>query len=156
MQIVSSENEDVPEAGRIYRNGADRLVHDGTSLNSNASSTASSRSANMADMCLIHSTVQGTNESDEEYCECRNLKSLWQRMQSKLQAVVYNILPPTTAITDYTVGLGKLSANGQSFFEAQMAASLEQTTQIISGISFITHGSHIAYVSTQIKQSRLN
>ena len=37
-----------------------------------------------------------------------------------------------------------------------MAASLEQTTQIISGISFITHGSHIAYVSTQIKQSRLN
>ena len=37
-----------------------------------------------------------------------------------------------------------------------LAASLEQTTQIISGISFITRGSHIAYVSTQIKQSHLN
>lgn len=118
MQIVCSENEDVPDAGRIVRNGADRMVHDGTSLNSNASSTASSRAANMADMCLIHSTVQGTTESAEECCECRNLKSLWQRLQSQLQAVVYNILPPTPAITDYTLGLGILSANGQSFFEA--------------------------------------
>ena len=103
----------MPEAGRIDRNGADRMVHDGTSLNSNASST-SSRSANMADMCLIHSTVQGTNESAEGYCECRNLKSLWHTMQSKLQAVVYDILPPTTVIIDYTIGLGKLPANSHS------------------------------------------
>ena len=64
----------MPDAGRIVRNGADRMVHDGTSLNSNASSTASSRAANMADMCLIHSTVQGTTESAEECFEMQKFK----------------------------------------------------------------------------------
>ena len=37
----------------------------------------------------------------------------------KLQALVYDILPPTTAI-----GLEKLSANEQFFDDAQMAVSL--------------------------------
>ena len=30
---------------------------------------------------------------------------------TKLQALVYNILPPTAAITDYATGLEKLQAN---------------------------------------------
>ena len=34
---------------------------------------------------------------------------------AKLQSLVYHILPPTTAITDCTIGLGKPSANGQVF-----------------------------------------
>ena len=41
-----------------------------------------------------------------------------------LQALVYDILPPTTAIIDKAIGLEKLSANGWFFFGAQMAASL--------------------------------
>ena len=63
----------------------------------------------------------------------------------KLQALVY-ILPPTTAIVNYTVGLEKLSANGQFFVGAQIAVRFQQTIQIISGVSFITI--HVAYVST--------
>ena len=41
----------------------------------------------------------------------------------KLQALVYDILPPTTAIVDYATGLEKLSANKQFFDDAQMAVS---------------------------------
>ena len=40
---------------------------------------------------------------------------------AKLQGLLYDSLPPTTAITDYAVGLPKLSANGIVFVSAQMA-----------------------------------
>ena len=33
----------------------------------------------------------------------------------KLQALVYHILPPTTAIIDYAIGLEKLPATGQVY-----------------------------------------
>ena len=46
------------------------------------------------------------------------------RTSSKLQALVYDILPPTTAIVDYAIGLEKLSANEQFFDDAQTAVSL--------------------------------
>ena len=42
----------------------------------------------------------------------------------KLQALVYDILPPATAIVDYAIGLEKLSANEQFFVCAQIAVSL--------------------------------
>ena len=42
--------------------------------------------------------------------------------ETKLQALVYDILPPTTAITDYTIGLEKLS-DQLTDFGAQMAVS---------------------------------
>ena len=42
----------------------------------------------------------------------------------KLPALVYDILPPTTAIVDYAIGLEKLSANEQFFDDAQKAVSL--------------------------------
>ena len=76
----------------------------------------------------------------------------WQRKSqrrlpwAKLQALVYDIVPSTTAIVDYAIGLGKLSANEQFFDEAQTVASFEQTIQIISGVSFTT--GHVAYAST--------
>ena len=41
----------------------------------------------------------------------------------KLKALVYDILPPTTTIIDYTLGLRKLSANGQFFIDAQTTVS---------------------------------
>ena len=41
----------------------------------------------------------------------------------KLQALVDVILPPTTAVIGYALGLERLSANEQFFVEAQMAVS---------------------------------
>ena len=49
-----------------------------------------------------------------------------------IQALVYGILPPTTAMIDYAIGFGNLSANGQP--------------NIILGISFRT--TRVAYAST--------
>ena len=46
----------------------------------------------------------------------------------KHQALVsnYHILPPTTAILDYAIGLEKLPANGHFFVGDQMAVRLEE------------------------------
>ena len=55
------------------------------------------------------------------FCIQRNYIHLFTR---KLQALIYAILPPTTAITDYAIGLEKLLANGQFFVGAQMVLSL--------------------------------
>ena len=50
----------------------------------------------------------------------------------KLQALVYDILPSTTAVFGYAIRSRKLSANKQFFAIAQTVVSLLQTTQIIS------------------------
>ena len=42
----------------------------------------------------------------------------------KLQALVYNILPLTTAVFSYAIRSRKLSANGQFFVGAQTVVSL--------------------------------
>ena len=44
--------------------------------------------------------------------------------KDKLKALVYDILPPTTAMVDYAIGPEKLSANEQFFDDAQTAVSL--------------------------------
>ena len=46
----------------------------------------------------------------------------------KLQALVYDILPSTTAVFSYAIGSRKLSANKQFFVGAQTVVSLLQTT----------------------------
>ena len=56
---------------------------------------------------------------------------------SKLQALVYDILPSTTAVFSYAKGSRKLSANEQFFVGAQTVVSLLQTTRIKQGVSFI-------------------
>ena len=43
---------------------------------------------------------------------------------AKLQALVHDILSPTTAIADYAIGLEKLSAKEQFIDDAQTARSL--------------------------------
>ena len=48
----------------------------------------------------------------------------------KLQALVYDILPSTTAVFSYAIGSRKLSANEQFFVGAETVVSLLQTTQI--------------------------
>jgi len=55
----------------------------------------------------------------------------------KLQALVYDILPSTTAVFSYAIGSRKLSANEQFLVGAQKVLSLLQTTQIKEGVSFI-------------------
>ena len=64
----------------------------------------------------------------------------------KLQALVYDILPSTTAVFSYTIGSRKLSANEQFFVGAQTVAGLLQTTQIKQGVSFIA--TNKVYTST--------
>ena len=56
----------------------------------------------------------------------------------KLQALVYDILPSTTAVFSNAIGSRKLSANEQFFVGAQTVVSLLQTTQILSDVCFIT------------------
>ena len=54
----------------------------------------------------------------------------------KLQALVYDITPSTTAVFSYAIGSRKLSANEQFFVGAQTVVSLLQTTQIKQGVLF--------------------
>ena len=64
----------------------------------------------------------------------------------KLQALVYDILPSTTAVFSYAIGSRKLSVNEQFFVGAQTVVSLLQTTQINQGVSFIA--ANKVYTST--------
>ena len=72
----------------------------------------------------------------------------------KLQALVYDILPSTTAVFSYAIGSRKLSANEHFFVGAQTVASLLQTTQIKQGVSFIA--ANKVYTSTNKIHNRLN
>ena len=64
----------------------------------------------------------------------------------KLQALVYDILPSTTAVFTYAIGSRKLSANELFFVGAQTVVSLLQTTQIKLRVSFIA--ANKVYTST--------
>ena len=55
----------------------------------------------------------------------------------KLQVLVYDIIPSTTAVFSYAIGPRKLSANEQFFVGAQTVLSLLQTTPVKQGVSFI-------------------
>ena len=67
-------------------------------------------------------------------------------LKPKLQALVYDTLPSTTAVFSYAIGSRKLSANEQFFVGAQTVIGLLQTIQIKQGVSFIT--AHKVYTST--------
>ena len=75
---------------------------------------------------------------------------MWE--DSKLQALVYDILPSTIAVFSYAIGSRKLSAMSRflgvlfCFVGVQTVVSLLQTTQIISDVCFITD--HVAYASS--------
>ena len=70
---------------------------------------------------------------------------------SKLQTLVYDILPSTAAVFSYTIGSRKLLANKQFFVGAQTVVSFLQTTQIILDVSFIT--GRVANASSDKTQS---
>ena len=56
------------------------------------------------------------------------------RTQPRLQALVYDILPSTTAVFSYAIGSRKLSANEKFFVGAQTVVRLLQTTQMAAQI----------------------
>ena len=64
----------------------------------------------------------------------------------RLQALVYDILPSTTAVFSYTIGPRKLSADEHIFVGAQTVAGLLQTTHIKQGVSCIA--ANKVYTST--------
>ena len=72
----------------------------------------------------------------------------------KLQALVYDILPSTTAVFSYAIGSTKLSANEKFCCCAQTVVSLLQTTQIKQDVSFIA--ANKVYTSTKKNHDRLN
>ena len=76
----------------------------------------------------------------------RKVPELKAMLGVKLQALVYDILPSTTAVFSYAIGSRKLSANEQFFVGAQTAVRLLQTAQIISDVYFITD--HVVYASS--------
>ena len=67
-------------------------------------------------------------------------------VRGTLQALVYDILPSTTAVFSYVIGSRKLSTNEMVFVGAQTVLSLLQTTQIKQGVSFIA--ANKVYTST--------
>ena len=72
-------------------------------------------------------------------------------IQVKLQALVYDILPSTTAVFSYAIGSRKLSANEQFFVGAQAVVRLLQTTQITSDVCFLTdYGAYASSNKTKI------
>ena len=79
------------------------------------------------------------------------IQYLWPNFSTllKLQALVYDILPSTTAVFSYAIGSRKLSANEQFFVGARTVVRLLrllQITQIKQGVSFIA--ANKVYIST--------
>ena len=68
----------------------------------------------------------------------------------KLQALVYDILPSTTAVFSYAIGSRKLSANEQFFVGAQTVVSLLQTTTNYIK-TFVIYNRHAKLTPAQIK-----
>ena len=89
---------------------------------------------------------QGAENPENMVCSvCERNRGTHLILRPNLQALVYDILPSTTAIFSYAIGSRKLSANEQFFVGAQTVISLLQTTQIKQGVSFIT--AHKVYTS---------
>ena len=98
----------------------------------------------LADQSVIGFYVLATTKTGQ-WADHKN-RSPQDNGQTKLQAMVYDILPSTTAVFSYAIGSRKLSANKPFFGGAQTVVSLLQTTQITSDVCFITD--HVAYTSS--------
>ena len=64
----------------------------------------------------------------------------------KLQAQVYDIVPPDTAMADYAIGLQKLPANEDFRCCSNGSKSVTDKLSLYQTVSFITD--HVAYAST--------
>ena len=87
--------------------------------------------------CLCLAVPGGTVLAALFVMSLRMVRAGWVEYSCcKLQALVYDILPSTTAVFSYAIGSRKLSANEQFFLGAQTVVSLLQTPQIKQGVSF--------------------
>ena len=90
----------------------------------------------VADAGQTHAVLQ----SAKRLCGVKRKTAIsyrWCQGEGKLQALVYHILPSTTAVFSYAIGSRKLSANEQFFAGAQTVVSWLQTTLIISDVCFM-------------------
>ena len=86
------------------------------------------------------------------------LRKVWVLIQ--LQALVYDILPSTTAVFSYAIGSRELSANEQFFVVCSnsIVVSLLQTAEIKQGVSFMaankvytnTNKTTIVWIETEL------
>ena len=105
---------------------------------------------NTEDRCTWYTSIMTLNEASGP-CGLSSIPP-------KLQALVYDILPSTTAVFSYAIGSWKLSANEQFFVGAQTVGSLLQTTQMKQGVSFIaankvytsTNKTSIVWIETEL------
>ena len=95
----------------------------------------------------------GQKSETSKQAPTRKTKAAVDRRQSntvtfrhKLQALVCDSLPSTTAVFSYAIGSRKLSANEQFFVGVHTVVSLLQSTQIKQGVSFIA--ANKVYTST--------
>ena len=72
----------------------------------------------------------------------------------KLQALVYDILPSTTAVFSYVIVPINYQLTSSVFLGAQTVVSLLKTTRIRQGVSFIA--ANKVYTSTNKSHNRLN
>ena len=93
----------------------------------------------MLGICNVHADADASDRT-------RGLYGHRVCIGSKLQALVYDILPSTTAVFSYATGTRQLSANEQFFVGVQTVVSLLRTTQIKQGVSFIA--ANKVYTST--------
>ena len=61
----------------------------------------------------------------------RNVHLQQGMLQLKLQPLVYDSLPPTTAVTDFAIGLGKLTANGHFSINQSMFYFMSVRVEVI-------------------------
>ncbi len=85
----------------------------------------------------IHGATKGGGDNSARGPRLLHMVTRADSAPSRLQALVYDILPLTTAVFSYPIGSRKLSANEQFFVGAQTVVGLLQTTQIKQGVSFI-------------------
>ena len=84
-------------------------------------------------------------------------EACWLHGLVKFQALVYDILPPTTAVIDYALGRRQLSASEQFFVVAQVAVSLRRNSNyirffVVVVVCFVFVTAHVAFASTNKTQ----
>ena len=100
---------------------------------------------------IIHESSPHRTRSDALWkaVSARKPRGWISNQSHTLQALVYDILPSTTAVFNYAIGSRKMSLTSSFVVVvggAQTVVSLLQTTQIISDVRFITD--HVAYASS--------
>ena len=130
----------------VYRDWTDRKgagLHSAVWYERNLAAENMKSGAKSTEGCVklkSHTAMRSRAEITGRCVKLKSHKAMKSRAEStgvKLQALVYDILPSTTAVFSYAIGSRKLSANEQFFVGAQTVVSLLQTTLIKQSVSFV-------------------